>query len=507
VAVGQNTTVVRNAIMAVAQAVVSGIVLFLLFRYLLRTVGPEQIGIWAVVLATASASRISEMGLTGSAVKFTAGYLARGELGKASDVIQTTAITVGVVLACVLMVGYWVIIWLVGKIIVPANVPGALAILPYALVSVWIGAVAGVFLSGLDGCQRIDLRALVTISTSIVLLGLSWSLVPQYRLVGLACAQIGQGVAMLLLSWGLLRQELPALPLLPRSWRYSLFREMFRYGVNFQLISIFALLFEPTTKALMAKFGGLTSTAYYEMANRMVMQFRALLVSANQVMVPRVASLNEDSPETIQNVYLVSYRVVFFLSLPLYAIMAAAAPLASEIWIGYYEKSFVLYSVLLVAGFWLNTLSGPAYFVNLGTGSLHWITLAHVLIGILNVSLGYMLGGAYGGSGVVLGYVVALVFGSSLVVVSFHRDNRISHKELLSSESRALFVACCVALLVGWGVFHFVDVPEATLGRAALTLTVCVVGIVPMFWVHPLRSKISAGLAVALGRKAGWSTQ
>jgi O-antigen/teichoic acid export membrane protein len=282
---------------------------------------------------------------------------------------------------------------------------------------------------------------------------------------------------------------------------------MLQYGVNFQLISIFALLFEPTTKALMAKFGGLTSTAYYEMANRMVMQFRALLVSANQVMVPRVASLNEISPETIQDVYFASYRVVFFLSVPLFATMAAAAPLASEVWIGHYEQSFVLYSVLLVAGFWLNTLCGPAYFVNLGTGSLHWVTLAHVVIGILNVSLGYMLGGAYGGSGVVMGYVLALVFGSSLVVAGFHRDNHISRRALLPTESRKLFIACCVALLLGWGVFHFVDIPEATLARAGLSLTICVVGIAPIFWAHPLRSKIGAGLAVALGRKAGWSSQ
>jgi O-antigen/teichoic acid export membrane protein len=243
------------------------------------------------------------------------------------------------------------------------------------------------------------------------------------------------------------------------------------------------------------------------MANRMVMQFRGLLVSANQVLVPRVASIKESSPETIQDVYLSSYRVVFFLSVPLYATIAAAAPLASEIWIGHYEQSFVLYSVLLVAGCWLNTLSGPAYFVNLGTGSLHWITLAHVVIGILNVSLGYMLGGAYGGSGVVMGYVLALVFGSSLVVAGFHRDNHISRRALLPTESRKLFIACCVALLLGWGVFHFVDIPEATLARAGLSLTICVVGIAPIFWAHPLRSKIGAGLAVALGRKAGWSSQ
>ena len=188
----------RNALMAVVQVIVSGGVLFLLYRYLLQTIGSEQVGIWAIVLATASASRISEMGFTGSAVKFTARYIARGEKNKASEVIQTTAITIGVVLACVLVAGYPLIAWLMEEIIPSDHFIRALAILPYALVSVWIGAVAGVFLSGLDGCQRIDLRVLVSMVANILLLALAWILVPQHGLLGLAWAQIGQNILMLL---------------------------------------------------------------------------------------------------------------------------------------------------------------------------------------------------------------------------------------------------------------------------------------------------------------------
>ena len=92
------------------------------------------------MLASASASRISELGFSGSAVKFTARYLARGEPGKAAEVIQTTAVTIGAVLACVLALGYGVLVWLVGKLIPAASVAAALAILPHALAAVWIGS-------------------------------------------------------------------------------------------------------------------------------------------------------------------------------------------------------------------------------------------------------------------------------------------------------------------------------------------------------------------------------
>jgi len=479
----------RNALMAVVQVIITGGVLFLLYRYLLRMIGAEQVGIWAIVLATASASRISEMGFAGSAVKYTAKYIARGEESRASEVIQTTVISIGVVLACVLAGGYPLIEMLMVEIVPSANIMDALAILPYALVSVWFGAVAGVFFSGLDGCQRIDLRVLVSMLATVSLLLLTWLLVPQHGLVGLAWAQIGQGVLMLCGSWLLLRRELPSLPLLPINWSYPLFREMFRYGFNFQIISIVAMLFDPMTKALMVKFGGLSSAAYYEMASRMVMQFRSLLVSANQVIVPQIADIHESAPDKIREVYLDSYRLMFFFVLPLYASVVAIAPLASELWIGHFENIFVGYTLLLAAGYCFNTLVSPAYYVNLGTGLLRWNMLSNVVIGILNVILGYWLGKLLAGGGVALGYTLSLAIGSALLVWRFHRDHQIMLVELFPAECRKLFFVCCISLLLGWSAFHVME-DLMGIARAGITLAVCLVPIAIACWKHPMRQRV-----------------
>ena len=483
-------SLIRNAGMAVIQAVVSGGALFLLYRYLLDEIGPEKVGIWSIVLATVSASRISELGFTGSAVKFTAQYLARGQAGKACEVIKTTFITIGVVLAGVLLVGYPVITWMLPAFIPVGHLQSATGILPHALVSVWIGAVAGVYLSGLEGCQRVDLRAWMSMLSTLLFLGLTWLLVPRYGLVGLAWAQIGQGGAMLAGGRLLLRRVLPELRL-PCCWSYSLFREMFHYGVNFQITSIFAMVVEPSAKALMAKFGGLSQTAYYEMANRMVIQFRSLLVAANRVVIPRIADLHERNPESVQDKYLESYRVIFFLALPLYSGIASVAPLISGLWIGRYERSFVIYSTLIAAGNWVNTLVGPAYFVNLGTGILRWNTIAHVIIGILNVVFGYVLGVFLGGNGVVLGNVVALAAGSSIIVFGYHRDQHIPLSEILPRESVKLLFACCAGLLVGWISFYLLRLPENILQRSGLCLALSTIIIFPLCWLHPARTRLT----------------
>jgi len=179
----------------------------------------------------------------------------------------------------------------------------------------------------------------------------------------------------------------------------------------------------------------------------------------------------------------------------------AVAPLASELWIGHYEQSFVGYAILLSAGFWLNNLIGPAYFVNLGTGMLRWNTLSHITIGILNMVLGYLLGVAFGGGGVVLGYVLALVIGSSLVVLGYHRDHHIPLAALFPPENKLLFFSCCVGLLMGWVAFHFLEVPKVSLEKAGLSLAICIIAIAPAFWMHPLRTKIGLRIAVVFEKR------
>jgi hypothetical protein len=48
---------------------------------------------------------------------------------------------------------------------------------------------------------------------------------------------------------------------------------------NIQAITISQMLYDPITKGLLVKFGGLDLAGYYEMANRLVVQLRGFIVS------------------------------------------------------------------------------------------------------------------------------------------------------------------------------------------------------------------------------------
>ena len=58
----------RNAFAAMAQVVVSAAVLFVFYRFLIRQLGPEEIGVWSLVVASTAVARLGEFGLGGGGI-------------------------------------------------------------------------------------------------------------------------------------------------------------------------------------------------------------------------------------------------------------------------------------------------------------------------------------------------------------------------------------------------------------------------------------------------------
>ncbi len=438
----------RNASTSVAQAIISGVMLFFLYRYLIDKLGVIQLGLWSVVLASTSVARFSDMGLTGSVVKFVAQYRALNDDAGAAAVTQTAALSIAGVMAILCLSIYPLLDNLLLLAIPLTSMKQALEILPWAMSSLWLGSVAGVFLSGLDGCQRMDIRNVILVLGNIIYFVAALFLVPRFGLLGLAVGQAIQGALLILASWIFLRRQLKQLPWLPLHWNRLKFIEMFGYAVNFQINSIAILMFDPVIKLLMSRYGELASVGYFEMANQFVLKLRALLIAANQALVPFVAELHETEPSKVRDLYLTSYQYVYFLSLPFYAGMMISLPLVSYLWLGYIEDQFVFFGSILAIGWGLNTLTAPAYFVNLGTGDLRWNTYALIAIAILNVFLGLSLGSAYDSYGVAIGAMTSLVAGSAIVIAAMHLRFKFTSSALVPKSHYVLTLSVLVCICI-----------------------------------------------------------
>jgi O-antigen/teichoic acid export membrane protein len=486
----QKRQILINSIMSVLQIVVISGVLFFLYKFLLNSIGAEKFGIWSLVLAATAVTQIADLGLSGSVVKFVAKYIARGEKETVSGVIQTAVQTIGLTVGLVLILGFPLIRWGLRFIMPSDSLPFAVVILPYAFLALWGCVVTSVLQSGLDGYQRFDLRSLILMAGAIFHLLLCFWLVPKFGLLGLAYAKVVQNFSVLIVSWWALKKILPSLPLFPFKWNKTLFKEMIGYSLNFQAITVATMLYDPITKALLSKFGSLSMVGYYQMASKMIQKLHALVIAANQVLVPAFADLKEKTPERIQDFYSTSYRLLFYLIFPLYFLVIISLPLISEIWIGYYEKVFVVAAALLAAGWLLNTLASPAYHANLGIGKLRWNVVGHITIALLNVGLGILLGVLYGTFGVIVAWMLSLTLGSSIIYVSYHLTYHLPFGDLVPRESRWNVTACLIGLLSS---FLILQIGRQVLNITLLNLAALVVfaGVIfSPYWRHPMRKRL-----------------
>lgn len=494
---------VINIIMSILQIIVVGGAWFFLYRFLLRTIGVEKIGVWSLVLASTSAMQFANLGLPGSVVRFVAKYAARNNHQAVSRLLQTTLIAVGLSLGLLLLLLYPLAERILVIFVDASALPDALPLLPFAAGSVWLMNITAVASGALDGYQRIDLRSGLRMLGVILYTSLCFVLVGRYSLLGLAYAQLIQYIFLLIGNLVLLRRYV-TLPLVPYQWDTRLFKETFSYGVNYQVIGLTQIMYDPVTRAFLALFGGLAMVGFYEMASKMVTQLRSLVVSANGVLIPVFADLKEREPEQVRRVYLESSRVVFFVAVPLYTLTALIIPIVSKLWVGYYEPVFVISGWLLSLGWFINTLTAPAYFAYLGNGRLRWNTLSHVAITIINIILSWFLGSQYGGSGVLVGWALALGSGSLMITIAFHMENGCNWKAWFSLENLILTASSTLALIFALFAYNRV-LADTPISLQVIVMAAMFLGFnfIPL-WNHSVRLRLYSIIAGHVYRtKAG----
>ena len=265
-----------NAISSSLQSVVVAATLFFLYRFLLRTIPVEHIGIWSVIFAAASIGKLAEMGVSAGVVKFVAACLARNEAQEAAKSIRTAATATSLGIGLCMLIAYLLSPLYLGWLVGPAHASIAASVLGLALISFWLSSVASVFQSALDGCHRMDFRSGLNIITTLLHFGLCLVFTPRWGLWGLGLSQIIQSLVTLLGNQIMLQRFLPEMRLRFWGWDREHFRALLRYGLNAQLASVsITLLSEPITKAFITNFGGLGMVAYYDMATRMISRSKA----------------------------------------------------------------------------------------------------------------------------------------------------------------------------------------------------------------------------------------
>jgi O-antigen/teichoic acid export membrane protein len=449
-----NKKLTTNALSAVVQVVFTAFLYFFLYKYLLDHLGAKSLGVWSLILSFSSIANLANMGLTSGLVKFVAESLAEKQNETIGKLILTSFVSLALLFCLfsliILLSAKFFLYFFIDKDFLNL----AFSIIPWSLGSLCINACSGIFTSVLEGYQKNYLRNFIYVLSGIIMFVATLQLTPIYNLQGVAIAQFLQSLFVLLAALFLILRINPYNRFGYWKWSTKLFKELFDYGYKFQAVSICQLLYEPTTKMLLSKYGGLALLGHYEMATRLVSQCRALLVNANQVVIPVVAETAKTRTKTDRkNFYVGMSRIMTLFTFPLATILVVLTPLIAILWMDdiNIDFSFAMYVLALSSIF--NVLCGPAYFSCIGEGRLSLLVFVHAAMAVLNLVIAWLLGQWLGGYGIILGWGLALSIGSIFLLLAYNRETNIDFKSIVSANERHLIFTSLIIISISIAIY------------------------------------------------------
>ena len=436
----------RNSAMAGIQALVSIVSLFGAYKLLLWHEGTDALGIWSLVGAYAVAIRLLDV--SGSA---TIGrFVAVAEQGKAPFAAARyidTGLLVLVLLYTFLALIIWApLAWLIDVQLPPEKAHIAAQLLPLTLIGLVANVTAASSTDALDGIGRADIRGMLMIAGYALMLACAAVLIPTMGLSGLALAQIIQFLAVLGGSRVLLVRHISGLRSIPRAPDAKIIKELVSYGSRIQLASLANFLTDPLAKVLLAHLGGLPSVASYELASKIVIQARTILVSAAMPLIPVFAKSERLSDPNVMAIIGRANRWLFPLIGAMIVGVCLAGPFVSLIMLGTVNSQLVLLIVLLSAGYGLNMVSLFVYLHAQAVGRLKWNIIGQFSIGLTMMAGTFCFSALFGPYAVPLSFAIGLVLSSMLFLYGNLNREKVRLWKVLPHPLIAVIPLCSIIL-------------------------------------------------------------
>lgn len=399
----------RNGLFALGHGVVLTLCVFLTYRIVISNAGLEWFGIWSLLLAATTVMRIFDISGCDAMFRFVAMASKEADPFRAREYLHT-AITTGLVINTII----GALLWLLAPSALPFFISSdhldeAQALVPWVIAIMLLSALAYSMISGLDGAQRSDHRAIVGATAAIALLLAGWVLVPRLGIVGLAAAQVLQQLVMLFFGWLMLRRHVQGLGWLPNRWRREMFVDITRYTVKFNAVGVMGLLFEPLAKFSFNHAGGPALVALFELASRLVTQFRMLLITAAAPLSPAFAARSGFDDPGSRRTLEKAMKVAVLAAIGMTLAALVAAPVASLILLDRISPELLKMNAALTAGWAINTLALPLFFAAQGLGQLRWNFVSNALIALSTLVGAFLLAPIFGSMGIILAIVLGLI--------------------------------------------------------------------------------------------------
>ncbi len=383
------------------------------FSILVRLTDVTTIGFWVLLNSLLSFSKMADFWSAGL-VTFVAEEVERGNAKKASQLVSTSMLTAAL--------GFLGVVILVGLALnsFAEFIPGVdgvdlvRRVVPLMCVTFWLSTVAATYQVGFLGFNRPLLKLLQNVGGSLVFLIASIGLVPHYGLWGILYAQALQGFLMLgfgvLVFHGFMAKSSPIF------WSQTDFKRLTHYGSKATVVGFLQLACDPLIRLMASYFGGLAAVTLIELATRIIVAVRGLIMSVGQLLVPAFARASLKDQHETAKLYANARRVFVLITVPVLACLLCVAPVLERVMLLNTTPQFLPMMWMLSLGWGVNIVTAPAFFLLTGRRRLRPLFWNRLIMLIAVLIFGTLGGQLFGILGVTLGVTVGLIAASLLMV-------------------------------------------------------------------------------------------
>ena len=414
----------NNILYNVVSVFVSSIVLFALYKIMIGELGLELMGVWSLVTAFTSVTRLAGISLSGGAVKYSA-EIHSGRLKEEMSAVLTSSLVMGIVFSLIISI----FVFFIGRYYLSTFLDLeylgiATQVLPVSLLSFIL---YGIFqtVGGLpEGVGKAHIKLIVFSISNIAFLAAAYFLMKKYGLIGVAYSQVIQYVLAIVLVCVLIKTRIPGSKLIG-AFKLNLSICIARYSLNLQLINVFSLLFEPTTKMFLASYSGLSVVGIYEILSRIVVHVRNMVLSSVQLIVPYFVHSDSEKSKTDLMCSARKYSTLFFS-----LVFCLTGALLSTMGVLFSIENLVIFTAMgaiIVASWIVNSYIAVEFFYNISQNNMRGNIWSQASVAIVNLVLCFGLGQFYGWAGVMLAWLVAQLFGTVLLLYIFSLEKKLEH--------------------------------------------------------------------------------
>jgi O-antigen/teichoic acid export membrane protein len=447
------TQLSRNSLMSAFRFFISAPIPLLVVPFMLNKLGTDLFGLWALIGVMSAVGQLGDFGIGLMIVKSVAEMNASKGSNRLNDTVSTAFVLyVSIALILGLLI-YYSSGYLVRNILSVPQVffREAQYLLRVYIVIISAGMITNIYISIINGLQRIDISSGILLVTNIVnAIGVVIVLSLGMGLNGLVVNNLFTAIGTGISAWFIVKKIAPHINIKLSNFHWREVKSILGYGSNIQVINIAGLLGDPLVRAMISMFAGVSFVAYYEITMRIMTPFRSMFSQAINPLMPFAAESHALGERiSIINVYKKATSYVMLISIPLFMLLFLLLPSFIELWIGpNYEISTYTFRILSI-GSLISVISMPCGYIFLST-HVKYMSLFAIANGILDIIFCIGLGYYWGYFGIVIGFSLVMGILSLVAIRLFCKTFQLSYRTFTTELP---WKGCIIALILSLIVY------------------------------------------------------